>query len=481
MSKAIYLLIAVPFLIFIFIFNFPAPPWPDAVFYDSVARDYLQTGMFRFAIWGDFGPTFLRANFSHMPLYPALHLVLLKFLGSTDLRALLCLNYLFAFLSILNVSSILRLRGDQRLLLALIAFSPLVYHYTNIVRPEWLNIFLLTCIWRALIVPNYIAAGIFLALSALNHHFAVFFVPCVLCVIWSREGTWSGRVRGILIVAASTAVCMAPYIYYAASNFADFKLQLLQNQLPESVSSGHWKFLKSFLVPLFFPSVGPYTYSGLIPRWQVDLPAVAVIMSIAAVALKRMRHVSASKVTIEAGVLWFFLNLGCSVTTYAVYVQFFLSVFAVSLLRDVFPSVGTAAKRGIAAFVVIGMAYQLFFYHNVSSRVFKWNDYRLAGECIAKNIPPHATVYVLANPDPSAMLSNLRSDIDIRRYIDFDKYADAWKGAVAGSGHFIISSDKTVLNRYDYGFALRNDLEKGRLAQDVCDAGNSRYVVWSRR
>jgi len=440
----------------------------------------MHSGIFRFLIWGDYDQTFVRTNFSHMPLYPAVHLLFLKVFGSTDSRLLLVLNYLLAYLSIINISNILRLEGRQKIFLIFVTFNPLIYHYTNIIRPEWLNIFLLTCIWRALASSRFIVAGCLLALAGLTHHFAVFFVPCVAFIIWHRETGWVRRLYGVGLVALTTTICMSPYIYYVISNWADFKLQLVTNQLPESVSNSNWKYVKSFLVPLFFPSVGPYNYAGRIARWQVDLPAVAVIASIVAIILKRVRHIKASPVTVEAGALWLFLNLGCSVTTYGVYVTFFLTVFAVSLLRDIFPDVAPAVRKWVLVFAAILIAYQIFFYATVFTKIFKTADFKEAVRCLSADIPQFAKTYVLANPDPSVELKNLRPDLDIRRYVDFEKYSDRWKAVVPDNKYFVISADKNVLDRYDYGAVLRTERKKGALKEKACDVGNSHFLVWSR-
>lgn len=483
-----YLLLALPFLILIFVFNFPAPPWPDAIVYDFVARDALKTGLFRYLIWGDFGPTWLRTNFTVLPLYPAIHVLFIKIFGSTDFRLMTGFNYLLAFLTFLNIGKILRLESRQKLLLLILAFNPLVYHYTSIVRPEWPNVFLFSWIWRLLAadetrvsVKTGIVTGLLLALAALNHHFAIFFVPCIIYAVWRREDAWSRRFAITGVVFLSAAVFFSPYLYYAGANFADFKLQLFGNLMEESAANGWFKFIKSFFVPLFHPSIGVFTQSGRIARWQADLVPVAVILCIASMIVKWRKKIPLSPITIEAFFFWLFLNLGCAVTTYNPYVTVSTSVLAIALLRDIFPEISPRFVKILAASLVMAVLYQLWFYNDVTTKLFRADDYLKATQCIADQIPRNETIYVMAYPDPSVELNNLRGDIDVRRYIDFAKYADIWKELVPKRRFFVISADRYNLNRYDYHSTLRNEFAEGKLTEHVCEYGEIKYMLWVRK
>ncbi len=485
-----YLLLACPFLLFVFVLNFPAPPWPDHIVYESVARDFFKTGIFRYLIWGDFDPTYLNFNFNNGPLYPFVHLVFLKLFGSTDPRIAFGFNYLLAFLTFINVSNILRLENRQKLFLALLAFNPLVYHYTNIARPEWLGLFIFSCLWRTLVARDeklalwrYLLAGAFLALAALNHQFAIFYIPIVAYAIYRRENGWRRRSIALGLVAASTAFFLSPYLYYIGRHFADFKYQLFSNQISagQGVAGGPLKFIKSFFVPLFYPSISFLTQTGKIPRWQADLVPFSVIVCIVALLIKWKKGLKLSPITIEAGVFWFILNLGCAFSTYSPYVTVSVSIFAVALIRDIFPDVSPRAVKVLVFAMIVAVLYQLWFYNSVSSKLFRSSDYRMAAECIAQKIPNGETLYVLAYPDPSVQLNNLRSDLDIRRYIDFEKYADAWKDIVPKRKYFVISPDRYLLDRFDYRGALRNEYNRGKFTEAICSSGNVSYTLWSRR
>ena len=475
-----YLLFTVPFLILIFVFNFPAPPWPDAVVYDSVARDFMNSGIFRYSIFGDFDASYLRANFNNGPLYPLVHMVFLKIFGSTDSRLLLIFNYILAVLTFINISRVLRLSTEQLLLMVVLVFNPVIYHYTNILRPEWMNIFLFSCIWR--IIPySYIGASFLLALAALNHQFSIFFVPFVLYLVYRKEGTWMGRIRGWFLVCTFTALFLTPYLIYIFRHWGDFVFQLFGNQIAESASGGFLKFARSFVVPLFYPSISIYTITDRMPRWQADFLPFGLIAGIAALIFKWRRGIKFSDSTKEAFFFWFFLNLGCAVTTFNPYVALSFSVFAVALLRDIFPVITPRFKMAVGLVAVVGIIYQLVFYNKVADRLFRWEDYKIASACISNQLPDGADVYVMAYPDPSVELNNLRNDIGIKRYIDFAKYADAWKQIVANRKYFIVSNDAIYLNRFDYENALRNGIEAGLFSETRCEAGNIGYTVLKRR
>lgn len=475
-----YLLLALPFLLFIFVFNFPAPPWPDAMVYDAVARDFLKTGIFRYMIWADFDPTYLHTNFNNGPLYPLIHIIFLKLFGSTDFRLIIGFNYLLAFLTFYNVGKILDLKSKRLLLLVILAFNPLVYHYTNVVRPEWFNIFIFTCIWRSLITRCYILAGILLALTAYSHQFAIFFVPCIIYSVCRREETWKARFVSLSIVALVTALFFLPYLYYIGSHWADFKLQLLGNQIEHGASDSALKFIKSFFVPLFYPSVGFFTQTGKISRWFADLIPVSVILCFVAFAVKMKRYINLSPITVEAGVFWFILNIGCAVETFNPYVTVPISIFAIALLKDVLSEITPRFVKVTAVAVLAALSYQCLFYYEISSKLFRTSDFIKASECISQKIPVGEKVYALAYPDPSTQLSNLRGDLDIRRFTDFEKYSSQWAEAVKTTNFFITSDDGYFLGRFDYDSLLRNAIKSGLFVETKCNVGNINLNLFSR-
>ncbi len=460
-----------------------APPWPDAILYDSVARDFSSTGIFRYKIWGEFDPTYLAANFNNGPLFPALHLIMLKLFGTTDSRVMIILNLIFLLLATINIVHILRLVGKQRLLAALILCNPLVLNYMGVIRPEFLNLFFFTCVWRLLARPTpwrTIGAGVFLGLSALTHQFAVFFIPPALYLLARHSQTLRTTFKNTAILGLSTLIIVLPYIYYMGQHWEAFTFQLLHNQIGESVSSGAWTVLRSFVTPLFYPSISVYTLTGVIPRGLADGLHLGLIFMIVALVGRWRRHMTLSATTWDAIAVWFMLNLGCAVTTFSVFVTFTVTVMAIAMVRDVYPTIPRALRGAVCTAAILGISQQIYMYHLVKERLFRWDDYRLATTCIADALPKNAKVYVMAYPDPSVQLSNWRPDLDIRRYIDFPKYQTAWHHIVATTSYFITSKDEIFLNRFDHGGPLRHAISKNELHPTACTNGNVGYTLYSR-
>ena len=483
-----YLFFSLPFLLFIFLFHFPAPPWPDAIVYDSVARDFLNTGIFRYAIWGAYDSTYLHANFNNGPLYPFIHILFLKVFGSTDSRLLLTFNYLLAVLTFANISRILKLSGEHLLLMVILVFNPVVYHYTNIVRPEWLGIFLLSCMWRVFAsyeskppLRAYIFVSLLLALSALNHQFSIFFVPCVFYAALKREETLCAGIGKCLLISFCTMLFLAPYLIYAQRHWGDFLFQLFGNQITESASGSIFTFVKSFVVPLFYPSIGVFTQTGIIPRWHADMLSLGLIACAFGLILKWRKKFQLSSSTKEAFFFWLFLNMGCAAVTYSPYVTVSFSVLAIAILKDAFPVVPRRLRTILISVAIIGIGSQVVFYSEVTRKLFQWKDYQKAVECLANELPRGADVYVMAYPDPSVELSNRRNDLGVKRYIDFAKYGSAWEVIVAKNDHFIVSDDAYNLNRFDYGNALRNGIGRGEFREVKCKQGNVGYTLFERR
>lgn len=460
---------------------FTTPPWPDAILYDSVARDFLQTGLFRYKIWGDFDPSYLAANFNNGPLYPALHAVMLSLFHTTDSRWMAALNIVFLIISTLNITKVLQLTGRQLWLLVIILCNPLVLNYVGIIRPEFLNLFLFTCIWRLLAPPlstiRVIAAGLVLALSALTHQFAIFFVPPALYLIYRHSRGIRGIIKNIIILGFACSLTLLPYIYYIDGHWSDFQFQLLGNQMQESVSAGAWPFFKSFLTPLFYPSISQLTLSGIIPRWFSDGLHIALLFALGAGIVLWRRGQKCTTSTKEALVVWVLLNLGCAVTTFNIYVTFTFSAVAIALMRDAFPEVSRRLRCTLAVAALLGLSHQIFLTHMIRKDLFRWEEYQVAAACLSDALPQNAKVYVLAYPDPSVQLSNWRPDLDIRRYIDFPQYTDAWQKIVAHTSFFITSADGNFLSRFDHGGPLRAAIARGQLRKIECKSGPIHFTL----
>lgn len=480
-----YLLFSVPFLILIFVFQFPAPPWPDAVIYDSVARDFFKNGIFRYIIWGDLDPTYLRANFNNGPLYPALHLLLLKLFASTDPRILIFLNYVFAFLSIVNLKKILKLEGEQIWLLVILAFNPMFYLFTNLQRPEWLGIFIFSWIWLLLDKRNYWLISFLLALAALNHQFAIFFVPCIVYGVLRREKELAVRFRSLLKLFCGTLLFFSPYLIYIACHFADFKYQLFGNQVGHGTAGSILDLIKHFFTSFISRSMPIYTQTGSIPEWSARIFNVGSIFFVVSIVLMLKKRAKMSALTIEAGVFWFFFNIGLVLAPYfSPYVAFTLSAFAISLIRDVYPEGSKTLKKVLLTFVVLSIAYQLIFYWQVEKRLFNWHDMNNAIDCVADKLPENAKVYVMAYPDPSTLIVNKRNDIDIRRYIDFKGYEVPWQAVVKENDYFVVPADEGLVKHFaefDHGSALRKELERGKFQPFTCKSGNIAFDLLSRK
>jgi len=476
-----YLLLALPLLVFIFVFNFPSPPWSDGMVYDAVGRDLLNNGVFRYFIWSDFDASYLRANFNNCILYPLVHLTSLKLFASTDSRILIFLNYLLAFLILINIKTIFNLKGNRLLLLVLFAFNPLVYQYTNFQRPELLNIFFFTSMWICLNRRSYILAALFLALSAYTHQFSIFFVPCIAYGIWRQERGFASISRSYLKVLVATSLFLLPFIYYTIIHFADFKYQLFGNQMGMSSSSSLTAFARSFFVPLFAPSMSFYTITGIIPRWFANILNVGAIFALIALIIKFKNKTTFSAITREAGVFWLIINLGCSFQTYNPYVAVFLTIFVIGIFADLYPEIPTWLEKTLISVVIVSLAYQFIFFSWVKKDLFQWKDLTAATECIAEKLPEGAKIYSLAYPDPSIQLINLRPDLNIKRYIDFKKYAPLWEKTVKENNYFITSEDGYYLKRFDFNSTLRNEIGKGVLSGVECRSGNINFKLWTRK
>ena len=463
---------------------FVTPPWPDAILYDTVARDFAQTGLFRYKIWGDFDPTYWSANFNNGPLYPALHWVLLKGFGSTDHRILVVLNFLLLLAGLWNIGRALQLKGRQWALLLIVLCNPLVLNYIGIARPEFLNIFLFTCIWRLLATATTslwrpLIAGFFLGLAALTHQFALFFVLPIAYLLYSTRPHWRNRLAAAGALTLGTLMSFGPYIYYIVQYWPDFTFQLFHNQIGESASGGIVTLLRSFVVPLFYPSISVFTLTGQIPRWFLDGLPIALIFAIVALVAKYRRHISLSPTTRAALVVWLSMNLGCAVTTYSPYVTVFFAVFVAALLRDVFPGFPKALRVGIGVAALLGVGHQLLLAQWVEKQLFRWEDYQAAATCVTEQLPQGVKVYVMAYPDPSNALVNRRPDLDVRRYIDFPQYREAWGNIVRGKPHVIVSGDGDFLKRFDHGGALQRDMTQGHAIPVNCASGNLHYILYS--
>lgn len=462
---------------------FTTPPWPDAILYDTVARDFAQTGLFRYKIWGDFDPTYLSANFNNGPLYPALHLALLQLFGSTDHRFLVVLNFIFLILSLWNVGRALQLKGRQWALTLIVLCNPLVLNYIGVARPEFLSIFLFTCIWRLLANAQGLwrpfGAGIFLGLAALTHQFAIFFLLPIAYLLTTTPTQWRKRLARAGMLTLGTLASFGPYIYYIVQYWSDFNFQLFHNQIGESASSGAMTLLRSFVVPLFYPSISVFTLTEKIPRWFLDGLPIAMVFAIVALIAKWRRHVPLSPTTRAALVVWLSMNLGCAVTTYSPYVTVFFAVFVVALLRDVFPEFPKTLRIGIAIAALLGIGHQLILAQWVEKQLFCWEEYQAATACVAQSLPQGAKVYVMAYPDPSNALINQRPDLDVRRYIDFPQYHAAWTRIVRTKPYVVVSGDGNFLNRFDHGGALRQDIAQGRAIPVKCSSGTTQFILYS--
>lgn len=448
--------------------------------YDSVARDFLSSGFFRYKLWGDFDPTYLAANFNNGPLYPAVHALILTLLGTTDSRIMATLNLIMLVLATVNIVNILRLTGAQRLLAVLLLCNPLVLNYVGVIRPEFLNLFLFTCIWRLLNSSRMITAGILLGLTALAHQFAIFFIPPALYLIVRRGRGHIDIIKNIIILGISCAICLSPYIYYMGQHWADFAYQLFHNQMGESVSGGLWPFVRSFVTPLFYPSIAQLTLTGAVPRWVADGFHMGLLFMLVALIGQWRRRTPLSPSTWDALAVWFMLNLGCAVTTFSVFVIFFFAVATMALLRDVFPDIPKALRTALCVGALLGIAQQLVTGYLVRERLFRWEHYQIASACLSDALPQNAKVYVMAYPDPSVQLSNWRGDIDIRRYIDFPRYQSAWKEIVKANDYFVVSGDENFLTRFDHGDALREAIAANHFEATPCTSGPLRFTLYSR-
>lgn len=456
---------------------FVTPPWPDAILIESVARDFLQTGIFRYKIWGDFDPTYLAANFNNGPLYSVVHALMLRIFHTTDSRWMTLLNIFLLVGSTVNIVKVLRLSGRQLWLLVVILCNPLVLNYVGIVRPEFLNLFLFTLLWRFLDARHVFFAGVTLGLAALTHQFALFFIPPAIALI-ARRGSGSREIlKNIAILGFACSLTLSPYIHYIGSHWADFQFQLLGNQIGESVQLGLASLAKSFVTPLFYPSIAPFTLTGAIPRWVLDgLPLGLIFTGVATTTLWRRRQKCASTTT-DALIVWLSLNLGCAVTTFSVYVTFSISVLAVSLMRDAFPVISERLRCALGVAAIVGISHQLVLAHLVQKNLFQWEEYQVATACLSDALPPNAKVYVMAYPDPSVQLANWRPDLDIRRYIDFPQYGEAWKKIVAHSSFFITSADGIFLNRFDHGGPLSKAMATGQFRSVQCKSGPVHLIL----
>lgn len=457
-----------------------SPPWPDAILYDSVARDFLSTGFFRYKVWGEYDPTYLVANFNNGPLYPALHALILTVFGTTDSRLMMAVNLILLVLATVNITRILRLSGQQIALTVLILCNPLVLNYVGIIRPEFLNLFLFTCIWRLLNNSRVIAAGIVLGLTALAHQFAIFFIPPAIYLIIRRGRGSLDIIKKIIILGFSCLVTLAPYLYYIGQHWTAFTFQLFHNQMGESMSSGVWPFVRSFVTPLFYPSIAQLTLTGVVPRWFADGFHLALIFMVVALIGRQIKRASLSSSTWDALVIWLMLNLGCAVTTFSVFVTFFFSVATIALLRDVYPEIPKALRNALCIGALLGISQQLMTSHLVRERLCYWEDYQIASACLSDALPQNAKVYVMAYPDPSVQLSNWRPDLDIRRYIDFPTYQTAWQKIVATNDYFVTSGDENFLTRFDHGEPLRNAIANHQVHPTACTSGNLRFTLYSR-
>lgn len=479
-SKAIYIAIcAIPFLALALIFL--APPWPDTLSYESVARDFVENNVFRYRVWGDFDPGFWAANITNGPLYPAIHAVLIWTFGVADHRFLIAFNCLLAFLSMYNMGKILRLKDFQWIFLTIIAFNPLVLHTTQLARPEWCNVFLFTCIWRLLADGRSFfrlgVAALLLVIAALFHQFAIFFIPCIFLIIVKRSSTWKLAVSDILWMGALTTLFFGPYLYYMATHFGEIQNQLFGKRFTESVSPNGLEFLRNFAQPLFWPSAAHFTLSEIVPRWSVSIMHVSGVAAIVALIAKWRKRFYFSPETRQTGFIWLLLNLGCAVSSYSPYVTFFFSVFSAGMLRDAFPKPSRNVVLGVSVMIFLSTTSLVLFYSYVSQNLFHWSDYQSATQCLAEKLPPHSKVYVLAYPDPSTTLYGKRPDLDLRRYIDFYRYHSAWE-VVAKTNSFFITSADGKLMRFDHDGALLKEVRHFDLQS--CQSGHVHYHLWLR-
>jgi hypothetical protein len=335
--------------------------------------------------------------------------------------------------------------------------------------------------WICLEKRAYFLTGFLLALTAYNHQFSLFFVPCVAYGVWVREKGFSEKARSYLKVFLTTFICFLPYIYYALSNFAVFKYQLFGNQVGHSSAHGLLKFLKSIVVPLFVPSMSFYTFTGIIPRWFADLLNIGVIFALIGLVLVLKNRVKLSKITKEAGFFWLFITLGCAFHTFNPYVAVFFTIFVIGVFKDLYSEVPAWLKGVLVGVVVVSLAYQIVFMSWVKKDLFKWSDMNSATNCIAEKLPIDSKVYVLAYPDPSIQLLNMRPDLDIRRFIDFSKFSPQWIKVVQDNSYFITSGDNNLFIKYDYNSALRNKIKEGLFTGSECKYGNINLMLWRRK
>ncbi len=482
------LILLVPFLIVV-LFQFPVPPWPDAIMYDSIARDFLRSSIFRCAIFQDFDPVYLQANCDNGPVFNFLHLIILKIFGSTDHRLILLLNYTLVLLSTWNVAKVLKLHGREYYILCLVTFNPLVVHSANLIRPEWLNVYFLSWIWR-LFACHYgrlprpcsaLITGFVLALTAQTHYFSIFFIPIIVYQCWISEETLWPRVKTGLEIALATALFLTPYVFYILYHMDAFRTEVLINQFGANASHSVLKFLQHMLQPLFFPSSTIYTESNIIPRWLPVLFHLSMVAVVSGFIIKWRRHIVLSPTTRQAIMMWLLVNLGTAMVSYTPYVIFYFSVVAVALWRDLLPHLQWDFRKVLVSVIAASLTYSVFFDFLVARKLFNWKDYQNTVQCLSQQLPAGATVYVLAYPDPSVALSNLRQDLSIRRYSDFVRYKDQWAEITHKIHYFTTSEDGRFITRFDFGFALRDQIAAQQFQRTSCSSGPIHYILWSRR
>jgi len=485
-TLTIGLLLCLPFLVVIAT-HFPTPMWPDAIMYDSIMRDFLKTHLFRCSIFSDFDPAYLQANFDNGPIYSLLHLLMFKLFGTTDSRILVVTNYLLVLLSCYNIGRILQLRGHEWYLLCLITFNPLVIHSANLIRPEWLNVYILSWIWRVLCnynrshyISTCILTGLLLALAAQTHYFSIFFIPFVIYECWISENTLKRRARLGLYILLSTFIFMTPYTWYILSNINSFKIQVLNNRLHTNTSHSILNFLQHFLQPLFFPSSTIYTESNIVPRWLPVVFHLSLITAITGLIIKWRQKIQLTHRTQQAIAVWISICIGTSFVSYTPYMIFYFSVVTVALWKDLVPHLNWNFRIILASIVISSLTYSIFFDSYVAKYLFNWPAYQSSVQCLSNNIPLGAKLYVLAYPDPSVELSIKRNDLDIRRYSDFARYTKPWEGIARSINYVVTSKDSHFLQRFDHGNALRHQFDQGTFQNISCDVGPIHYHLWVR-
>lgn len=481
-------LLLLPFLIVVAM-DFPVPIWPDAIMYDSIARDFQKSGIFRCSIFEDLDPTYLRVNFDTGPIYSLLHLAVFKLFGTTDSRIFVIINYTLILLSTYNIYKIFNLRGRELWLLCLIPFNPLVVHSANLIRPEWLNVYWLSWIWRLFATyyaqlsrPVFCALiGLFLALAAQTHHFSIFFIPFVVYECWISGKTLGQRIRLAFGIMLATSIFLIPFGWYIVHHFEDFKIQVFTNQFGTNASHSVLKFLQHVLQPLFFPSSTIYTETRIIPRWLPVAFHLSLIVALTGFFITWKRRITLSPITRQAIVMWGCIAAGTAMVSYTPYMIFYFAAVGVALWRDLLPHLRWNFRVILTVIILLSLSYSLFFDQLIARKIFNWTDYTNTVQCLNKNIPQNATVYILAYPDPSVALSKMRPDIKIRRYTDFSRYAPEWATIVANNPFFVTSADQRFLNRFDHGGPLRHEIAEGKLNDSICTSGPITTLFWQRK